>query len=158
MNPPMRKRSLSCNALGQLLLAEKEATESSSSSQKSLHEGNADLAAKVSVVGTLPVCYKKFNRKRNDVKEEGLMRASRFHRNSRSQSIPVPILLGRRGSISLPEILDGMPSGQLSSRLSLVADELEESFKQIREGNPTNTFRFSLLSLLSSRRGSTRDE
>lgn len=57
------------------------------------------------------------------------MKASRFHRNSRSQSIPVPTLLGHRGSISLPEILDGMPSGQLGNRLSLVADELEETFK-----------------------------
>ncbi|VDP89396.1 unnamed protein product [Echinostoma caproni] len=64
-------------------------------------------------------------------KEEKLMKASRFHRNSRSQSIPIPVLLGRRGSISLPEILDGMPSGQMSNRLSLVADELEESFKWV---------------------------
>ncbi|KAA0194680.1 hypothetical protein FBUS_10256 [Fasciolopsis buskii] len=63
----MRKRSLSCDALGPFLPLDKEASEYDHSSHKSPLDETTDPAAKVSVVGTLPACYKTFDRKRHDV-------------------------------------------------------------------------------------------
>ncbi|VDP89850.1 unnamed protein product [Echinostoma caproni] len=70
MNLPMRKRSLSCNALGPYLLEEQGSDDSGSSTRKPSQDIAAtETAAKVSVVGTLPVWFNKLNRKQADVSQ-----------------------------------------------------------------------------------------
>ncbi|CAH8489988.1 unnamed protein product [Heterobilharzia americana] len=54
-------------------------------------------------------------------------------RESRTNSFQIERLAYRRQSVSLPGFHEGLNSGKLVSRLSLVGDELEESLK-VRQG------------------------
>ncbi|CAH8832253.1 unnamed protein product [Trichobilharzia szidati] len=65
-------------------------------------------------------------------------------RESRTNSVQIESLMCRRQSVSLPGFHEGLNSGKLVSRLSLVGDELEESLKKFSKSQNASTRRWSI--------------
>ncbi|CAH8440792.1 unnamed protein product [Schistosoma turkestanicum] len=65
-------------------------------------------------------------------------------RESRTNSFQFDNIMCRRQSVSLPGFHEGLNSGKLVSRLSLVGDELEESLKQFKNSYKINGRRWTI--------------
>ncbi|CAH8469904.1 unnamed protein product [Schistosoma rodhaini] len=62
-------------------------------------------------------------------------------RESRTNSYQFDNIMCRRQSVSLPGFHEGLNTGKLVSRLSLVGDELEENLKNVRISNEISSKR-----------------
>ncbi|KAF5402457.1 hypothetical protein PHET_04211 [Paragonimus heterotremus] len=132
----IRKRSLSWGAIRYQLSEDEETYWSVSSSRKSSKDTQEDSlyslsgSQSTSRIAFSPVHTISPQNQLSKLSSETLVPIQTYpERTFRSASIPYGYKLNPRGSISVPE---AMSSGQLSGRLSQVADELENSIKEIR--------------------------
>ncbi|KAF7249215.1 hypothetical protein EG68_09644 [Paragonimus skrjabini miyazakii] len=132
----IRKRSLSWGAIRYQSSEDEETYWSVTSSRKSSKDTQEDSlhslsgSQSTSRIAVSPVHTISPQNQLSKLSSETLVPIQTYpERSFRSASIPYGYKLNPRGSISVPE---AMSSGQLSGRLSQVADELENSIKEVR--------------------------
>ncbi|KAH8851684.1 hypothetical protein EWB00_004358 [Schistosoma japonicum] len=141
-----RRRSSSLSSINTNYHSDDDDFWSASSSRKTSKESEYKKKISLSTVQSaneLHIPFPNDMLSENEQSHETLYNYNESHtvRESRTNSFQFDNFMYRRQSVSLPGFQEGLHSGKLVSRLSLVGDELEESLKKFKNSNEISTKR-----------------